>query len=75
MTVLLLKLKELEYIEQETHEKPVLLLDDIFSELDVENRKLVLELINGRQTVITTADEKELESVGLENTQKIYLKI
>lgn len=73
LTVLLLKLKELEYIEQETGEKPVLLLDDIFSELDLENRHFVLNLINGRQTVITTADEEEIENVGLEEVQKVYL--
>ncbi len=74
LLVLFLKLKELEYIERETHEKPVLLLDDIFSELDTKNRGRVIDLINGRQTIITTADEKELESLKLENCQKIYLK-
>jgi DNA replication and repair protein RecF len=73
LLILLLKLKELEYIEAETHEKPVLLLDDIFSELDFTNRHFVLNLINGRQTVITTADEKEIEGLGLEKIQKVYL--
>lgn len=73
LLILLLKLKELEYIEAETREKPVLLLDDIFSELDAANRHFVLNLINGRQTVITTADEKEIEDMKFENCQKIYL--
>jgi len=33
----------------------VLLLDDILSELDKENRQRVLELIKEEQTIITTA--------------------
>lgn len=74
MTVLLIKLKELEFIEKMHGETPVLLLDDIFSELDLENRSLALELLGGRQTIITTADEKEMENLKLENCQKVYLK-
>lgn len=74
MLVLLLKLKTLEYIEKIQREKPVLLLDDIFSELDLENRNLALQLISGRQTIITTADEKDLKELALGDYQRIYLK-
>jgi len=57
LAVLRLKLAELVYIEEKTGERPILLLDDIFSELDVEHRKLVLEIVDKQQTIITSADE------------------
>jgi DNA replication and repair protein RecF len=57
MAVLWLKLAELSYVEQETDEKPTLLLDDIFSELDHEHREQVWEIAKNQQTIITTADE------------------
>lgn len=73
MLLLFLKIKELEYIEKEKNEKPILLLDDIFSELDFKNRDLILSLIQNHQTIITTAEEKEISSLNLKNSQKIYL--
>jgi DNA replication and repair protein RecF len=36
---------------------PILLLDDIFSELDSTNRKLLLPLLTQTQTIVTTAEE------------------
>lgn len=51
-----IKLKELEYVEKVTGEKPILLLDDIFSELDENNRRKVLEIIPQQQTIMTTTD-------------------
>jgi len=56
LAVLWLKLCELAYIEHETGERPILLLDDIFSELDVEHRKLVSSILGKQQTVITSTD-------------------
>lgn len=57
MAVLWLKVAELEFIEEKTGERPTLLLDDIFSELDHEHRDVVMKLAQKQQTVITTADE------------------
>lgn len=57
MGVLWLKIAELNFIETKTGERPTLLLDDIFSELDHEHRTVVMELAKKQQTVITTADE------------------
>ena len=57
MSVLWLKIAELNFIERETGERPTLLLDDIFSELDHEHRDTVMELTGKQQTVITTADK------------------
>lgn len=57
MGILWLKLRELAYVEEKTNEKPTLLLDDIFSELDHPHRDVVLSVIGNQQTIITTADE------------------
>jgi len=57
LAVLWLKLAELSYIESQTGERPILLLDDIFSELDSESRELVLSIIYMQQTIITSAEE------------------
>lgn len=55
--VLAIKLAESRLIEEILHQLPVLLLDDVMSELD-ENRRsaLVKELLEGKQTFITTAN-------------------
>lgn len=57
MGVLWIKMAELKYVEEVTGEIPTLLLDDIFSELDHEHRSVVMDVIKGRQSIITTADE------------------
>jgi DNA replication and repair protein RecF len=67
MGVLWLKLAELSFIESVSNEKPTLLLDDIFSELDHEHRDVVMDVAKGKQTIITTADEHYLENLGKEN--------
>lgn len=54
---LALKLSQLEYVRQEIGEFPVLLLDDVMSELDAERRAQMLQFIDGRvQTFITVND-------------------
>lgn len=57
LAVLWLKLAQLEYIEHVVGNSPLLLLDDIFSELDEEHRELVGELTKRQQTVITSAEK------------------
>jgi DNA replication and repair protein RecF len=56
--VLALKLCEIAYIEEISGEKVILLLDDIFSELDDSRREQVIRIIGDRQAVITTTDEE-----------------
>jgi DNA replication and repair protein RecF len=51
-----LKLAELEYIQERTGKAPVLLLDDIFSELDAERKIRLLELCSPYQVILTTTD-------------------
>ena len=72
MAILWLKLAELAFIEEKTDEKPTLLLDDIFSELDHEHRKIVTAAASNQQTIITTADPHFIE--GLKGVEKITLE-
>jgi DNA replication and repair protein RecF len=54
--VLALKLAELDYAQARTSQRPILLLDDVFSELDRDRRGYLLERLAGHQTIITTTD-------------------
>lgn len=65
LAVLWLKLAELGYIQEKTHERPVLLLDDIFSELDKGHRELVVELVSKQQTIMTSAESDIIQELGL----------
>lgn len=56
--IIALKIAEIEYLKAETGEYPVLLLDDVMSELDKERRCQLLGFIKDRiQTFITATDE------------------
>lgn len=54
--VLALKLAELAYAEAQTGRRPLLLLDDVFSELDRDRRTALLERLSSHQTLVTTTD-------------------
>ncbi len=55
--LLSVRLAELELIREEVGEEAILLLDDVFSELDPEKRARLLECIDARvQTLVTTTD-------------------
>lgn len=56
-----MKLAQLAVFCEETGEPPVLLLDDVMSELDMTRRTRLLEEISGVQTFITCTDESDLE--------------
>ncbi len=55
-TLLALKIIELKLIEALRDQKPLLLLDDVFSELDGARRKSLTEFMKDYQTFITTTD-------------------
>ncbi len=61
--VLFLKYGALKFTEEKLKMTPMFLLDDIFSELDEKHRLMVLEMMEGRQTVITSADEYVLDDL------------
>ncbi len=71
--ILWLKMGELSYIEKITNEKPVLLLDDIFSELDHEHRRIIFDIIGNQQTILTTTDEHFIENKSLKEIEVIKL--
>lgn len=54
--VLALKIFEMGLIEKLRGEKPVFLLDDVFSELDGHRRHALVEYLGGHQVLITTTD-------------------
>lgn len=63
---LALKLAALSFIAAETGEHPVLLLDDVFSELDETRRRCLIETISDSiQTFITTTDRATIGDIGV----------
>lgn len=52
-TALSLKLAEIELVKQKIGEMPILLLDDVLSELDSKRQNYLLNSLNGVQTIIT----------------------
>ena len=54
------KLAEREIILQETGEYPILLLDDVLSELDEKRQEFVLNRIGGGQTLITCCEDTDI---------------
>jgi len=62
MAILMLKLSEIEVFKDVTEEYPVLLLDDVFSELDEEKKKKIINYLYKRmQIIITTTDLNNLD--------------
>ncbi|TXH02506.1 MAG: DNA replication/repair protein RecF [Candidatus Moraniibacteriota bacterium] len=71
--VLFLKTGAMQYLTNKLKVKPIILLDDVFSELDEVHRSEILSLQNEGQMIITTAETNlgiglpEFEEVGLES--------
>lgn len=74
LAVLWLKLAELAFVTLELGETPVLLLDDIFSELDQERREMVLKVLPHQQTIMTTTDIHLVEFKYRKDFKTISLK-
>ena len=54
--VLALKILELQILEEARDQQPILLLDDVFSELDAKRRQALTHYVEQYQTFITTTD-------------------
>ena len=75
MAVLAIKLAELEIIKDTKNEYPILLLDDVLSELDIEKRNKLLSYIkNNYQVIITTTDLKNIDENILNKSKKIHIE-
>lgn len=72
--ILALKLAEVDYLEAITGERPVLLLDDVFSELDENRRDLLSQVFVEQQTIITTTDLDHVSKNILAKASVIELK-
>ena len=80
--LLALKLLELQFFEEQTGKKPLLLLDDVFSELDMNRQKMLLQAIVDHQTIMTTTHADHLpnyavarEHAGLVQAKTRYFEI
>ena len=67
-----LKLAQREIFQEETGEWPVLLLDNVLSELDSRRQAFVLNRIRGGQVFITCCEEEKLE--GLEGGKAFHIQ-
>jgi DNA replication and repair protein RecF len=65
------KLAEIEIIKQSTGETPILLLDDVLSELDKHRQRYLLEQISDLQTIVTCTGVEEFR---IENYEKFYMQ-
>lgn len=71
---LALKLASVDYIRERTQENPVLLLDDVESELDAERRRAFAEVISSfaSQTIITATEVSDVfAALGPQKTFRI----
>ncbi|MBQ7034391.1 MAG: DNA replication and repair protein RecF, partial [Clostridia bacterium] len=62
--VLAMKLAEAECITAKEGTEPVLLLDDILSELDAKRQKFIFKRMEGRQTVLSTCELGKIRQKG-----------
>jgi DNA replication and repair protein RecF len=72
-----LKLSEFDYIRELHNEIPIVLLDDIFSELDEKRIKLVLEVINNNlaQAFVTITELDKIKRILNDKEDVNYYKI
>jgi len=63
-----LKLAELEVFEQLTSERPILLLDDVFSELDTDRQDRLIKLLSKCQSIITSTQAP----INCDTCHKVY---
>ena len=69
LAILSYKLAEIPIFSDVCGTEPLLLLDDIFSELDIKKRNKLLKFVNNGkiQTIITTTDLKNISKKYLNN--------
>ena len=72
--VLSLKIALIELIKEEIGEYPILLLDDVLSELDDQRKTKLLDILNNRiQTFITTTSIDGIEHHVIKEAKKINI--
>lgn len=74
MAVLALKMAELGFVAAARGSRPVLALDDIFSELDWEHREAVMSVVRYQQSIITAAEADSVPKKILRAAKVVELK-
>ena len=76
LAILSFKLAEISIFTNISGSEPVLLLDDIFGELDIKKRNRLLKIINSDnvQSIITTTDLRNIQKKYLENAYVFQVK-
>ncbi|MBO8125654.1 MAG: DNA replication/repair protein RecF [Firmicutes bacterium] len=69
---LALKLAELEFMKEQTGEYPVLLLDDVLSELDKTRRKYLMDVVKDQVQVIVTSTELDFFDLDQLKAAKVF---
>lgn len=69
--ILTIKFATINILKDHTGENPVLLLDDVLSELDTSRQRYILNSINGIQTIITCTGISDIEKY-IDNSFKIF---
>lgn len=73
-SIISFKLAEIKNIEEKLHKKPILILDDLFSELDEEKINNILMLIDtDLQTFITTTEISKVDTKLLANAKIFHV--
>ena len=73
--VLAVKLAEAQLITQAIGDQPVLLLDDVMSELDPERQRHVLEFAsNLQQVIVTTAEPGLADNLGIDRSRTLSVE-
>lgn len=69
-----LKLSEIEYIKKNGEETPILLLDDVLSELDDQRQSHLFNHINDIQTIITCTGIEDFVNSKIDINHTIYIE-
>lgn len=73
-SALSLKLAEIELVKDIIHDKPILLLDDVLSELDSNRQKFLLDSMDDIQTIITCTGLDEFVKNRFQINKVFYVK-
>lgn len=69
-----LKLAEVDLIEEEIGEYPILLLDDVLSELDENRRRSLIRTFKDVQTIVTSTDDIEIDEIESSSKSVFFIE-
>ena len=68
--IIWLKLLETVFLEKNTQKKPILIIDDLLSELDKKQKEMLIKKIKYYQTFITSIENPNIENLSVEELKK-----